>query len=122
MTNIIGASVRNPGEPMTFFEAIRVCLTKYAEFSGRTARAEFWWFALFVTLVATALTYVSEALGGVFLIAMLLPFLAAGTRRLRDSGRSGWWQLFLLAPLAGIIVLGMLWAAGSQSPSTPAEQ
>lgn len=116
MTDIMSSSTRNPGNPMTFFEAIRVCLTKYAQFSGRATRAEFWWFALFVSLVTAALTYVSEGLGGAFLIAMLLPLLAAGARRLQDSGRSGWWQLFLLAPLAGIIVLGMLWALPPISP------
>ena len=95
---------------MPFHEAIRVCLTKYAEFSGRATRAEFWWFALFVVLVTGALTYLSESLGAVGLIALLLPFLAAGTRRLRDSGQSGWWELFLLVPVAGIILLGFMWA------------
>jgi uncharacterized membrane protein YhaH (DUF805 family) len=60
--------------------------------------------------MASALVYVSENLGSIFLIAMLLPFLAAGTRRLRDSGQSGWWQLFLLVPVAGIVVVGTLWA------------
>ena len=72
--------------------------------------SEFWWFALFVILVASALVYLSEAIASVFLILILLPLLAAGTRRLRDSGQSGWWQLLLLAPVGGIIVLGFLWA------------
>jgi DNA-binding CsgD family transcriptional regulator len=115
MTTALKENARNEGDTMTFAESIRVCLAKYAEFHGRATRPEFWWFALFVTLVTSALAYISEALGSVFLIAMLLPFLAAGTRRLRDSGQSGWWQLFLLVPVGGIIVLGVLWAQPSTS-------
>lgn len=116
MASQLNTSAHDPGIPLTFYGAIRVCLAKYAEFTGRATRPEFWWFALFVTLVTQALTYLSQALGGVFLIAMLLPLLAAGARRLRDSGTSAWWQLFLLAPIAGIIVLGILWAQPSTSP------
>lgn len=95
---------------MTFNESIRVCLIKYADFTGRATRPEFWWFTLFVTLVAAALSYLSESLTNIFLIAMLLPQLAVGTRRLHDIGKNPWWQLFLLAPIAGVILLGILWA------------
>jgi uncharacterized membrane protein YhaH (DUF805 family) len=104
------ADVPNEGQTRTFPEAIRVCLAQYAEFHGRASRSEFWWFALFVTLVAGALTYLSENLAAIFLIAVLLPFLAVGARRLHDSGQSRWWLLFLLVPVAGIVVLGFLWA------------
>lgn len=116
MTNILNSNARNEGNTMPFYAAIRVCLTKYAEFNGRATRSEFWWFTLFVILVAAALVYVSEILGSVFLIAMLLPSLAAGSRRLHDSGKSAWWQLFLLVPVAGIILLGILWALPPISP------
>jgi uncharacterized membrane protein YhaH (DUF805 family) len=40
----------------------------------------------------------------------LLPLLAVGARRLRDIGKSPWWQLFLLVPVGGIVILGILWA------------
>ena len=109
MANEINSNTHSEASPLTFYESIRVCLAKYAEFNGRASRSEFWWFTLFVTLVASALTYLSETLGSVFLIAILLPLLAAGTRRLRDSGKSAWWQLFLLAP-GGIVIVGVLWA------------
>jgi len=109
MANEINSNTHSEAGPLTFYESIRVCLAKYAEFNGRASRSEFWWFTLFVTLVASALTYLSETLGSVFLIAILLPLLAAGTRRLRDSGKSAWWQLFLLAP-GGIVIVGVLWA------------
>ncbi|CAG1015996.1 Inner membrane protein YhaI [Anaerolineales bacterium] len=115
----LNSNVGAEGKTMTFYEAIRVCFIKYAEFSGRASRSEFWWFTLFVILVGGALQYLNQSLSSIFLIAMLLPFLAAGTRRLRDSGQSGWWQLFLLAPVAGIIVLGILWA---QPPTSPPQE
>jgi hypothetical protein len=108
--NVVNSGPRSGAGPMTFFESILVCFRKYADFTGRASRPEFWWFALFITLVASALTYISQVLGEVFLIAVLLPFLAAGARRLRDSGKSAWWQLFLLAPVGGIVVVGFLWA------------
>lgn len=108
--DILKAEARNEGSAMTFPQAIRVCLTKYAEFNGRASRAEFWWFALFVTLVTGALGYVHENVAAIFMIAVLLPFLAAGARRLNDIGKSPWWLLFLLVPVGGLVVLGFYWA------------
>ena len=103
----------NPGDdtgPMAFHQAILVCLAKYAEFNGRASRAEFWWFFLFVILVSGGLAYLSEALSSVFLVAILLPLLAVGARRLRDIGKSPWWLLYLLVPVGGIVILAYLWA------------
>ena len=124
MENVLNSTTNNESNPMTFFESILVCFKKYAEFDGRASRSEFWWFALFITLVTSALVYISETLGSVFLIATLLPLLAAGTRRLRDTGKSGWWQLFLLVPVGGLVILGFLWAEPTLSPQlddTPTE-
>ena len=116
MKNTLNTDAHNGANPMTFFESIQVCFTKYAEFTGKASRPEFWWFTLFVTLVASALAYLSESLVSIFLIATLLPQLAVGTRRLNDIGKSGWWQLFLLVPIGGLVILGFLWA---QPPTSP---
>lgn len=97
-------------DPTDFFGSIRICMAKYADFQGRASRPEFWWFALFVLLGTSAFTLISETLGSLFLLAVLLPLLAAGARRLRDSGNSPWWLAILLAPVGGIIVAGFLWA------------
>ena len=110
MENFLEPNVPDGVNPMTFQNAIRVCLTKYADFNGQATRAEFWWFALFVILVTAALLYMSEILSSVFLIAVLLPLLAVGTRRLHDIGKSGWWWLFALAPVGGMVVLVALWS------------
>jgi DNA-binding CsgD family transcriptional regulator len=119
MNATLNASPTSEDGTMTFYESIRVCFAKYAEFNGRASRPEFWWFTLFVTLVSAALAYLSEDLMNIFMIAMLLPQLAVGTRRLRDSGKNPWWQLFLLAPIAGLVLLGILWA---QPPATALPQ
>ena len=116
MKNKTNSDVPNEAGTMTFFESIRECLIKYAEFNGRASRSEFWWFMLFVTLVASALMLINETVSNIFMVAILLPFLAVGTRRLRDSGKDPWWQLFLLVPVGGIVLLGFLWAMPPASP------
>jgi uncharacterized membrane protein YhaH (DUF805 family) len=93
---------------MTFAESIRVCFAKYADFNGAASRSEFWWFMLFVFLVTAALSLLSTTLCSLFGLAVLLPELAVGARRLHDTGRSGWWQLLLIVPL-GVIVLIVFW-------------
>jgi uncharacterized membrane protein YhaH (DUF805 family) len=90
---------------MNFTDAVKTCLLKYADFKGRAGRPEFWWFALFTLLVTAVPGFFSDLLSAVFLLATLLPSFAAGTRRLRDTGRSGWWQLLWLLPVIGWIPL-----------------
>jgi len=96
---------------MGFTQSVKTCLSKYIVFSGRAQRSEYWWFVLFVILVSVGLAVLSAVLFGtdpetgqgsnllnsVFQLAMLLPMLAAGWRRLHDTGRPGW---YLLLPMA----------------------
>jgi len=93
---------------MTFAESIRTCFNKYADFNGTASRSEFWWFMLFIVLVGAALSLLSTTLASLFYLAVLLPDLAVGARRLHDTGKSGWWQLLLIVPL-GVIVLIIFW-------------
>ena len=106
---------------MTFQESIRVCFAKYADFSGRATRSEYWWFILFVLLAGLGISMISEVLGGIFALATLLPSIAAATRRLHDTNRSGWWQLICLVPLIGGIVLIVFLAQDSQSDNAFAQ-
>jgi uncharacterized membrane protein YhaH (DUF805 family) len=105
---------------MGFQDAVRTCLGKYATFSGRAPRAEFWWFALFVLLgnllfgALDGLFFGTapdgqpvSLLGAVFSLAVLLPNIAVGVRRLHDRDMSGWWYLLILIPILGALVL--LW-------------
>lgn len=90
---------------MTFQESIRVCFTKYADFSGRASRSEYWWYALFITLVQLGLPLISEVVWLIFALATLLPSIAVTARRLHDTNRSGWWQLLYFVPVIGVIVM-----------------
>ena len=83
---------------MGFGEAIKVCFNKYADFSGRASRTEFWWFYLFTFLVSLITC-------GVACLVFLIPQYAVGARRLHDTGRSGWLQLLGLVPFVGLILI-----------------
>jgi uncharacterized membrane protein YhaH (DUF805 family) len=90
---------------MTFGESIITCLKKYATLDGRARRSEYWWFFLFSVLVQLACATLSEALAGLAAIALLLPSVGVGARRLHDLGKTGWWLLIGLIPLIGALVL-----------------
>ncbi|MBR2939831.1 MAG: DUF805 domain-containing protein [Kiritimatiellae bacterium] len=87
------------------------CWKKYAEFSGRARRQEFWMFLLFNSLAGVVLGVVdgilgtNGGLGGLYSLAVLIPFLAVSVRRLHDTDRSGWWILVNIIPLIGAIIL-----------------
>jgi len=90
---------------MPFQESIKVCFSKYADFTGRASRPEYWWFFLFILLGSLATSIISPMLSGLFSLVTLLPALAASTRRLHDTNRSGWWQLIAFVPVIGFIVI-----------------
>jgi uncharacterized membrane protein YhaH (DUF805 family) len=99
---------------MTWF---LIALKKYAVFSGRSSRSEYWYFVLFYVLFLFVFIFIDVMIGsydseaeiglfsGVFLLAMLIPSIAVLVRRLHDTDRSGWWVLIGLVPLIGTIVL-----------------
>ena len=89
----------------SFVTSVKVCFTKYVDFKGRASRAEFWWFALFQFIVGNIFFLIHENLNAAYSLATILPALAVGVRRLHDRERSGWWQLLLLVPIIGWIIL-----------------
>ena len=93
---------------MNFGQAISTCFAKYATFSGRASRAEFWWFFLFQILVSIVASMLGDVVAGLVSLALLLPALAVGARRLHDIGKSGWWQLIMLTVI-GLLLLIYWW-------------
>jgi uncharacterized membrane protein YhaH (DUF805 family) len=100
-------------------------LKKYAEFKGRARRREFWMFALFNFIISLVLSIIDRVIGNpemglgilgtLYALAVLLPSLAVGVRRLHDTGRSGWWLLIGLIPCIGLIVLIIFTVEDSQA-------
>jgi uncharacterized membrane protein YhaH (DUF805 family) len=106
-------------------------LRRYAEFSGRSQRKEYWMFFLFQVIVVVVLGIIEGMLGltgmvagaygpltMLFWLAVLIPGIAVGIRRLHDTDRSGWWLLLAFVPLVGAIVLLVFFVSdGTHGPN-----
>ena len=107
---------------------------RYAYFDGRATRSEYWYFVLFSVLISIVFTFIDTAvinpsllnmtaeeaskgglLAGTFALAMLLPQIGLGVRRLHDIGKSGWWYFIILIPILGALVLLFFFVTDSQS-------
>lgn len=86
---------------------------KFSDFKGRANKSEFWWFFLASMIVSVILGLVSHQLSGIYGLVSMIPGLALGARRLHDIGKSGWMQLVVLIPIAGIIWLVILFVKKS---------
>lgn len=96
---------------MGFVQSVETCLKKYVVFEGRATRSEYWWFYLATFIVSAILAALDiNWLSQVFSLAVLLPSLGAGVRRMHDVGKSGW---FILIPIYNIIL--------AATPSQPYE-
>lgn len=85
---------------MNFGEAIKSVFSKYATFSGRARRSEFWYFFLFNFLVSFVLGLIPflSVVSGLWTLAVLIPSIAVAVRRFHDIGKSGWTYLYFLIP------------------------
>ena len=105
---------------MDFATAVKtVVMQKYANFSGRAMRSEYWWFILFYIIAYIVLAIVDYLLGAQLLtvilsLGLLIPSIAVAVRRLHDLDKSGWWLLLGLIPIVGLILI--YWFA---QPGTP---
>ena len=107
---------------MSFGEALKSFWANYTNFKGRARRSEYWFVQLFLVIVNLAAAVIDFALmngdverfvanggggivGLILILATIIPAIAVLIRRLHDTGRSGWWALIGLIPLAGAIVL-----------------
>lgn len=104
---------------MDFIEASKEGFIRYFDFRTRSSRSEYWWFALFLTLISIVAIFADALLfstpldgdgpiGWVWTLATIIPSISIGVRRLHDIDRSGWWYLLIFAILIGWIVL-LIW-------------
>ena len=108
---------------MTFVEAIQSVFTQFNNFHGRARRSEYWWYLLFECVIDFGLSFLGSYTGiGAFTIAMyifnlvlLVPGLALCFRRMHDTGKSGWWLLPAMIPIAGQIYI-ILWFLKDSQP------
>lgn len=118
---------------MTLQESVKTVFSKYATFSGRATRSEFWYFALFNFIMAFGLIIAGILLGAIFgsnegavggfaigyflymiySLAAIIPNISVTVRRLHDTNRSGWNYWWCLLPLVGPIVLLVFLLQGS---------
>jgi uncharacterized membrane protein YhaH (DUF805 family) len=93
-----------------------VVLERYAKFDGRAGRPEFWWYALagfIISIVLNLFAQISDVLiilPLLYGLAVLIPGIAVGIRRLHDTGKSGWFLLIGLIPCVGPIILIVFFA------------
>ena len=117
---------------LSFGQAVSACFSKYATFTGRARRSEYWWFTLllFVIGLLTNIAYyvvlfqgngdLSRAqsvsvIGGIIYLVFFLPSIAVLFRRLHDTGHSGWCWLLGIIPLVGAIIL-LVWCCQDSDP------
>ncbi|HNQ91974.1 MAG TPA: DUF805 domain-containing protein [Alphaproteobacteria bacterium] len=98
---------------MNFPDAVKSGFDNYINFEGRASRSEYWWWWLFYMLAYAGAIVIDIALSLGLLsvlisLALLAPSLSIGARRLHDINKSGWWQLLVLIPLIGPIIL-IIW-------------
>jgi uncharacterized membrane protein YhaH (DUF805 family) len=109
--------------PMVVVQWYLAVLRQYAVFDGRAGRPEYWWFFLVNTIISIVLDVVipgaaGQVIGFVYALAVLLPSIGVGIRRLHDTNRTGWWILVAIIPIVGWIWLIVLLAlAGDTGPN-----
>ena len=85
-------------------------LKKYAVFSGRARRQEYWMFTLVNLVIVVVISIIGELIGlaplvNIYILATFLPALGVLIRRLHDTNRSAWWIFITLVPLIGFIAM-----------------
>lgn len=111
---------------MNMIDAVKHVFSNYANFHGRARRSEYWWFVLFGVIVSAVLSSIGKQvpmefageivmvkqskLLSIYQLIAFIPSLAVIVRRLHDIGKSGWNYLWILLPIAGIIMV-IVWLA-----------
>jgi uncharacterized membrane protein YhaH (DUF805 family) len=106
-----------------FGRSIVSVMSRYTDYAGRSSRAEFLWWHLFLMIPMSLIAIVMpdeptiRLSYGILGLIVGFPTLALGTRRLHDTGRTGWWQLLLLVPAGFIVLFVMCCLKGQPGPN-----
>jgi len=104
---------------------LKVIKENYANFEGRARRSEYWYFTLVSVIISIILRIIDSVIGGdigivggIYSLAVLVPSIAVGVRRLHDIGKSGWYLFVAFIPIAGAIwLLVLLCKEGDHGPN-----
>jgi uncharacterized membrane protein YhaH (DUF805 family) len=108
---------------VTFQQAVQSGFQNYVNFQDRSGRSEFWYWVLFAAIVGVVANVIDAVLGTGFVVgaltslALLLPGIAVGVRRLHDIGKSGWYVLIGLIPIVGLIYLIYVGVQPTEGPN-----
>ena len=113
-----------------FVDAVKMFFRRYTDFQGRSSRSEYWWAQLGLFIIGFIVGFGAGLLGGlmgsesvamailiVFYLAIIIPSLAIGVRRLHDLDKSGWFYLLALIPLVSLILLVWFCMKGTDGPN-----
>ncbi len=95
---------------MGILEAITSFFNNYINFHGRSRRSEYWWMCLVCFIIG-----IIPVVNWIWGIAVIIPSIAVGVRRLHDIGKSGWWYFLILVPVVGGIIL-IIWFIRDSKP------
>jgi uncharacterized membrane protein YhaH (DUF805 family) len=118
-----------PQPPLSFNESVGTCFRKYFDFSGRARGSEYWYFFLFSFLVGWIAVFLDTGLFGtafedygplnmITSVGLFIPSISAASRRLHDSGKSGWWQLLYLTVIGVFLLLYWLIRKGDDNENS----
>jgi len=98
-----------------FLEAFKLFFLRYADFNGRSRRREYWLGCLSVGILSAFVSATFTDFAWIWSLVIWLPTLSINIRRLHDIGRSGWWYLINLIPMAGPIIF-LIWLCQDSGP------
>lgn len=121
--DIVTTKKKKPS-PFSWYE--KVVFEKYAKFSGRASRREYWWFTLFNIIICCITIFLDIKiqnnlddymfyLTAIYFVLIFIPMLALQIRRLHDIGCSGWFELIIFIPSIGSLILLIMHCLPSES-------
>jgi len=108
---------------MDFMQSVQTVLGNYANFDGRSGRAEFWWWMLAYFIGALIIGAIGTAMGGggilrgLYFLALIVPNVAVGIRRFHDIGKEAWWVILMFIPIVNLIIALIFLTKPSDGPN-----